>query len=70
MKHALGRTRNILFAAAITASMGFGATQALASSRPAESTPAKSCRDFQCRTACGEFGGTYDSWRRICLCCG
>lgn len=70
MTHAMTRVRNTLFAAAVTASLGFGGTQALASTRPVELAPSKSCKDLQCRTACGEFGGTYDAWRRICLCCG
>jgi hypothetical protein len=62
----LSRVRNAIFAAAVTASMGFGATQALAAPKVEDSKPGTCSRI--CAPECGTFGGSYIAGR--CYCCG
>lgn len=66
MTQTLSRVRNAIFAAAVTAAMGFGATQALAAPQVEDSKPGTCSRI--CEPECGSFGGTYRSGR--CYCCG
>lgn len=66
MTHAPGRIRRILFAAAVTLALGFGATQAVAISA-LDAPAARTCNPI-CAGECQGFGGT-PTWSS-CICCG
>ena len=66
MTQTLSRVRNAIFAAAVTAAMGFGATQALAA--PQVEGPKPGTCSKICEPECGGFGGEYMYGR--CYCCG
>ena len=66
MTTTMTRVRNALFGAVVTASLAFGATQALAAPKVQDSKPG-TCSKI-CEPECGSFGGTYKAGR--CLCCG
>ena len=66
MSQTMTRVRNALYAVAVTASLGFGATQALASPKVEDTKPGTCSRI--CERECGSFGGTYMYGR--CYCCG
>jgi hypothetical protein len=65
MKKLASTWKAALLAAAFVASLGFGATQAFASPRPAAAEEA--CNTWVC-PECGSLGGQWISGR--CLCCG
>jgi len=66
MSNAIIRLRKIVFTAAVTVALGFGATQAVAVSS-AEAPKAGVC-DPVCAGICQGFGGT-PTWAS-CICCG
>lgn len=59
MSRTLTLLRNGAFALAIAASLGFGATQALAGTAPAQD--ARTCNDAECYDYCISLGAGYGS---------
>jgi len=54
------------FGVAVAGALGFGATQAAAEPREAESET-RACGIAACRTACPQYGGSWVNGR--CICC-
>lgn len=68
MNRTLNWLRNAAFALAITASLGFGAAQALAGTAPAQET--RACNDYDCDEYCkslGAWGGSCNGGQCECL---
>ncbi|HEU4451858.1 MAG TPA: hypothetical protein VFR81_02325 [Longimicrobium sp.] len=58
--------QRMAFGIAVAGALGFGATQAMAAPREAE-TETMACGATACRNACPQYGGTWVSGR--CICC-
>ncbi|WP_242110155.1 hypothetical protein [Luteimonas aquatica] len=66
MKQHLSRLRGGILTLVVLGCLGFGASQALATTDTGTRAPKPACS--QCRAECPEFGGQYISGR--CYCCG
>lgn len=58
--------RTVAYAAAVAATLGFGAKEAFAAA-PNRDTTERACSTI-CKPECGSFGGSYIAGR--CYCCG
>jgi hypothetical protein len=58
--------KRVAFAVAVAGALGFGATQAVAEPREAESQTA-ACGATACQRTCPEYGGSWVNGR--CICC-
>ena len=68
MKQILMKSRRVVFGLVLAGALGFGATQAVAGTAPAEEPEKARACNPACKPDCGGFGGEFRHWG--CLCCG
>ncbi len=74
MKLSKATIRNLLLGVAVSAAMGFGAAQAIATDSAAPGTQHESCSAYACKLECAPFGGSLGPGGPgkplQCYCCG